>query len=175
MRLQVEVAAVRDAHQLLPLCVVALAFGEEAVVYVNGAARVVRAVFLRDLDELQILADESEARVPVDVSLDPLVQNALVLAGLDEVLKLHLFELARAQDEVAGRDLVSARLADLRDADGELAPHRLLHVQEVDEDALRGFGPKVSEREEVFLVSNCAEPRPQHRIERTWLSELCGT
>ena len=48
-----------------------------------------------------------------------LVRSRLV-AGRDEVLDLHLLELARAEDEVARRDLVAERLADLRDAKGNL-------------------------------------------------------
>ena len=46
--------------------------------------------------------------------------------GFDEELHLHLLELARAEDEVPGRDLVAERLADLRDAERDLLPRRLL-------------------------------------------------
>ena len=37
-------------------------------------------------------------------------------------------------------------LADLPDAEGQLAPHRLEHVVEVDEDALRGLRAQVGDR-----------------------------
>ena len=62
------------------------------------------------------------------------------LGGRHEELDLHLLELARAEDEVAGRDLVAERLADLRDAERRLLARELQHVLEVDEDALRGLG-----------------------------------
>ena len=46
-------------------------------------------------------------------------------AGLDEVLHLHLLELASAEDEVPDGDLVAEALADLRDAERELLADRL--------------------------------------------------
>src|SRR5579885_3811907 len=91
--------------------------------------------------------------------------DALVFAGADEVFHLHLLELARAEDEVAGRDLVAERLTDLRDAEGNLASHRRLHVQEVDEDALRRFGPKIGERCRVVFIGDCADGRAEHEVE----------
>ena len=69
----------------------------------------------------------------------------LVGAGLDEELHLHLLELAGAEDEVARRDLVAERLADLPDAERRLAARRGQHVRVVDEDALRGLGPQVGQ------------------------------
>ncbi len=72
--------------------------------------------------------------------------DGLVLAGTDEILHLHLLELARAEDEVAGRDFVAERFSDLRDAEGNFAAHRRQHVLEIDEDALRRFGAKIGER-----------------------------
>jgi hypothetical protein len=46
-------------------------------------------------------------------------------ARLDEELHLHLLELAGAEDEVARRDLVAERLADLRDAERRLLAARV--------------------------------------------------
>src|SRR5207249_8777108 len=54
--------------------------------------------------------------------------------------------LARPEDEVARRDLVAERLADLRDAERQLAPRRLQHVVEVDEDALGRLRTQIRER-----------------------------
>ena len=78
--------------------------------------------------------------------------------GLDEELHLHLLELARAEDEVARRDLVPERLADLRDAERDLLPRRLLDVQEVDVDALRRLGPEIHDRRALL-------DRPHERLE----------
>ena len=99
------------------------------------------------LVELQPLAARARAtrcqlhalRLPV---LEPL---HVVRARLDEELHLHLLELARAEDEVPGRDLVAERLADLRDAERHLLPRRLLHVQEVHVDALRRLRAQVDD------------------------------
>ena len=102
---------------------------------------------------------------PLVAVVNPLLVDALVLAGADEVFHLHLLELARAEDEVAGRDLVAKRLADLRDAERNFAAHRRLHVQEVDEDALRGFGAQVGEGVGVVLHGRRADGRAEHQVE----------
>ena len=47
------------------------------------------------------------------LSVHPGLLPVLVGARLDEELDLHLLELAGAEDEVAGSDLVAERLADL--------------------------------------------------------------
>src|SRR2546430_17657106 len=58
------------------------------------------------------------------------------VVGVDEVLDLHLLELAGPENEVAGGDLVPEALPDLGDSEGKLQVHRLQHVVEVDEDPL---------------------------------------
>src|ERR1035437_5002729 len=58
------------------------------------------------------------------------------LARPDEVLHLHLLELAHAEDEVARADLVAEALADLGDPEGELLPRRFPDVLEVHVTAL---------------------------------------
>ena len=68
------------------------------------------------------------------------------LGGRHEELHLHLLELARAEDEVAGRDLVAERLADLGDPERRLLARELQDVLEVDEDPLRGLRPQVGDR-----------------------------
>jgi hypothetical protein len=72
----------------------------------------------------------------------PLVGGAALdgLVGIDEVLDLHLLELARPEDEVARRDLVAEGPPRLRDAEGQLEPHGLEHVVKVDEHRLGGLG-----------------------------------
>src|SRR5437660_2165226 len=91
------------------------------------------------------LAD-AVARVPAISLLDPVVEPVVRLAGRDEVLHLHLLELARAKEEVAGRDLVAERLADLCDPERRLAARELEHVLEVDEDPLGRLGTEVRGR-----------------------------
>src|SRR5690606_21289700 len=56
-----------------------------------------------------------------------------------------LLELAGAEDEVSGGDLVAERLADLADAERWLLAARGEHVREVHENALGGFRAQVVE------------------------------
>ena len=72
------------------------------------------------------------------------------LVGRAEELHLHLLELAGAEDEVAGGDLVAKRLADLGDPERRLLARELEHVLEVDEDALGRLGAQVGGRAGVL-------------------------
>src|SRR6202020_501051 len=81
----------------------------------------------------------AEAGPPGEPVVDPVLEPLLVGARLDEELHLHLLELAGAEDEVARRDLVAERLADLADAERDLLAAGRLHVLVVDEDALGGL------------------------------------
>ena len=62
--------------------------------------------------------------------------------GMAEELDLHLLELARAEGEVARRDLVAEALADLGDAERDADAAAVEDVLEVDEDALGRLGPQ---------------------------------
>src|SRR5256885_15684447 len=112
------------------------------------------------------LAD-AVARVPAISLLDPVVEPVVGLARRDEVLHLHLLELARAEEEVAGRDLVAERLADPRDTERRLAPRKLEHILEVDEDPLGRLGAEVRGRSGLLVR---AERRRQHQVELAPLS-----
>src|SRR5215213_9051860 len=90
--------------------------------------------------------------------------RSLVLARTDEVFHLHLLELTRAKDEIAGRHFIAKRFSDLRDAEGKLAPHGRLHVQEIDKDALRRFRSEVSERRRVIFFGGCTDGRTKHEV-----------
>ena len=139
MCLQVEVGAVGDAHELAPLA----ALEAEAVLDVDGALRVVAELLLGVLIEPQVLGVDAEVGVPAQRLVDPVLVPLFVSTGLDEELHLHLLELASAEDEVSGRDLVAEALAHLTDAEGRLHAARTEHVGEVHEDALSGLGPQV--------------------------------
>ena len=95
----------------------------------------------------------------------------VVFAGLDEELELHLLELARAEQEVARRDLVAEALADLRDAEGGRMRARVHDVDEVDEDALRGLRAQVDDRGRLL-------DRPhvglEHQVEAARLGQLAA-
>jgi hypothetical protein len=133
---QVVVGAVGDALELAPL-----AAGEvELVLDVDGALGVVRQLLLRVLEQRRRSGSMPWSTYQAKRSSIQRWCHCSSVAGLDEELHLHLLELAGAEDEVAGRDLVAEALADLADAERRLLARRLLHVEVVDEDALRGLG-----------------------------------
>src|SRR6187549_632483 len=80
-----------------------------------------------------------------------------------------MFELTRAKNEVSGRDLIAERLADLRDAEGNLLPRGLLDVQEVDVDALRRLGTEVHHGRAIL---DGPHERLEHEVEEAWLGQL---
>jgi len=82
----------------------------------------------------------------------------------NEILHLHLLELTRPQDEVAWGYFVTKRLTNLRNTKRQLATHRSLHIQKVNEYALCGFGSEIGERRGI-VVGDCAQLGLQHRVE----------
>ena len=133
VRGEVEVAAVCDSLELRPT-------DREEVLDVAGSARVVRELLCVVRAHAQVALADPEAEVPRDSRFDPVAEPLLRLGRRDEVLDLHQLELERAEDEVAGSDLVAERLPDLRDPERRLAARDLSDVLEVDEDALGGLG-----------------------------------
>src|SRR6185369_5332439 len=88
---------------------------------------------------------------------------------------LHLLKLARAEDEVSRRDLVAKRLANLRDAERNLATHRGLHVQKIDKDSLRRFRTQIRERCGIVFRRGGAERRAKHHVEVTLVGKVRRT
>src|SRR5690606_12368315 len=86
-----------------------------------------------------------------------------------EELHLHLLELARPEDEVAGRDLVAESLADLCNAERNALAAGVEDVQEVDVAALRSLRAQVDDRR-VFL--DWPHERLEHEVEAAGLREV---
>src|SRR3954471_16413476 len=107
--------------------------------------------------------------VPLVAGAYPLFMRFHVRAGAHEVLHLHLLELTGAEDEVAWCYLVAEGLALLGDAERQLAAHRLLYVEEVDENTLRGLGAQVGDRG-IFL--DRADKGLEHQVELAYGGEL---
>ena len=99
----------------------------------------------------------------------PIGKPFQVGVGLAEELQLHLLKLPDTEDEVAGGDLVAEALADLGNAEGQLFPGGALHVLEVDEDALGGFGPEI---DLALGVLGHALEGLEHQVELTDLGEI---
>src|SRR5690606_34288566 len=110
---EVEVGAVMHALDLLP------AEGEFILDVVGGLG--VESQLPRSMRvPAKTLGPEAQVDVPLHPDLTPLLEPILVGSRLHEELHLHLLELAGAEDEVAGGDLVAERLADLGDPEGNL-------------------------------------------------------
>src|SRR6185437_10136413 len=158
VRPQVEVRAVRYA----------LEFGEfgateaEPILDVDRAGRIVGQLVFRMLEEAQIIRVDAEVDPPVPALLQPVVVPFRISAWRDEKLHLHLLELSGPEDEVAGRDLVAETLADLRDSERWLFARGRHDIEEVDENALRGFRPEVVE---TLLGLDGTEECLEHHVE----------
>ena len=94
-----------------------------------------------------------------------------IFARLDEVFHLHLLELARAKDEVAGRYFVPERLSNLGHAKGQLAAAGVQDIQKIDEDSLGGLRPQIHQRIRI-VFSGSAGMRLKHQIERPRLRQI---
>ena len=159
MAREVEIAAVVDALELLPP-------EREAVFDVDRLLRVVRELVGRVLAEPQARRIDPEPLVPCASRGQPGLECGSGFGlGPDEVLHLHLLELAHPEDEVARADLVAERLADLGDAERQLLARRLQDVLEVDVRALRGLRPQV---DDSGLVLDRAHERLEHQVEAPW-------
>jgi hypothetical protein len=116
----------------------------------------------------QHVLGDAEVDVPLESLVAPVLVPPVGLGGRHEVLHLHLLELAGAEHEVAGRDLVAERLADLGDPERRPLARRLHHVLEVHEHALRGLGPQVD-------LGTCPLDRPgvglEHEVELACIGE----
>src|SRR3954447_21179881 len=161
---EVEVAAVGHALQLRPA-------DRVQVLDVGRPARVVRELLGVVLAQAQALARDAQARVPVQPLLAPVVVPLLGLVRRDEELHLHLLELERAEDEVAGRDLVAERLAHLRDPERGLLARVLERLLEVEEDALRRLRPQVDRR---ARLRHRAHVRAEHEVEVARVGEVAA-
>src|SRR5205085_8763095 len=94
------------------------------------------ALLLRMLADADLALADPVTPVPAQALVDPVAVPALGLVRRDEELHLHLLELTDAEEEVARRDLVPERLADLRDPERRLPAGDLQDILEVDEDSL---------------------------------------
>ena len=88
------------------------------------------------LAQADVVRVEADLPDPAMHRLEPAVEFGRAVIRADEVLDLHLLELDVAEDEVAGRDLVAERFADLADAERQLDPRRGEDVLVLDEHGL---------------------------------------
>ena len=160
--LQVKVASVGNPLKLRPA-------DREEVLDVAGAARIVAQLILLVDAKLEVVGADSKIGVPAEPLVAPELEPLVGLGRGYEELHLHLFKLARAEDEVAGRNLVAERLADLGNSERRLLARELQHVLEVDEDALRSLGAQIGGRAGILQR---ADRRLEHQVELACLRQL---
>ena len=85
-----------------------------------------------------------------------------------EEFEFHLFKFPGAENEVPWGDFVAERFSDLGDAERHSNPRSVAHIFEVEEDALCGFGAKISRR---VLVLQCADVGLEHQVELARLGQ----
>ena len=163
MAAQVVVGAVGNAPQLAPV-------GErEGIFDISGGTAVESQLCGLVVTQAQVLLLDAQAQQPVLAVILPVSEPLQVGARLAEELALHLLELAGTEGEVARRDLVAEGLADLADAEGQLAAGGALDVGKVDEDALCGLRAEVAGRGAVL---GDADGRLEHQVELADGSEV---
>ena len=162
---QVEVRTVCNTLKLAPVA----ARKTELVFDVDGALGVVGKLLLRVLEVAKVLTRDTEVDVPVGALLQPVLVPLLIRARLNEELQFHLLELAGAENEVTGRDLVAEGLTDLADAERRLHTSRSHDVTEVHEDTLGGLGTKVVH---AGLILDGTKVGLQHHVEVAGLGPL---
>ena len=109
--------------------------------------------------------------VPLHALVLPVVVPLGTFRRRNEELQLHLLELSRTKDEVAGGDLITETLSHLRDAEWGFLAAGGEHIGEVHEHALGGLGPQIHlgarplDRPGVGL---------EHQVERARLGECAA-
>src|SRR5439155_25771713 len=146
-------------------------FREKAILNIDGALGIVRQLFWRLFVQPQVFFRDSNVLKPLMTGVDPFLMCLFVLARSHEVFHLHLLKFARAKNEIAGRDFVAKRFADLRDAERQFAPAGAQDIEKVYEDALRGFGTKI---DECFGIIFCcgADVGAKHEVESAYFSPV---
>ena len=106
---------------------------------------------------------------PLFAEVLPIVEPFEVGARFAEKFKLHLLEFAYTEDKVSGRDFVSERLSYLPHSEGHAHTRRTLHVLEVDENSLAGFGAQVHG---IYRVFGNALKGLEHEIELSYRGKV---
>src|SRR5947209_18541557 len=109
---------------------------------IGSAARVMAQLCGSVFAQAQPVGFDSKISEPAQAAIAPIAIPAFRCRGLAEELDFHLLEFARAEDELARRDLIAEAAADLRDAERDLHARGVHHVAEIQKDPLRGLRAK---------------------------------
>ena len=98
----------------------------------------------------QLFGVESDVVMELQTLFTPVLEPLLPLAGVTEELHFRLFEFSRSEREISRVDLVSKRLAHLRDPERDLLACRFANPLETVEQRLTGLRAEVGHQSVVF-------------------------
>ena len=122
--------------------------------------------------ETIVLVAHAQGLVPLQAMLLPVVEPLHLRSGLAEELHLHLLKLTHTEHELACHNLVSEGLSYLRYAEGQLHAARLLHVEEVDKDALSRLRTQV---DAAGSLGRGAHLGREHQVELPYIGPVLST
>ena len=117
---QIIVGPVRNALDFVELFSF-FALGKESIKEVRCCLGIMRKVVGRLRVLLEILRTDAVLVIPRDSLFDPAPVPLFVCARHNEVFYFHLLELAHPKNEILRCDFIPVRLADLCNAEGQLA------------------------------------------------------
>ena len=143
----------------------------ELVFEVVGLLRVERSFSIRNVIDVDLRAGNADVLVEFEPLLEPVVGELHAVLRAAEILDLHLLEFARAENVVAGIDLVAKGFSDLCDAEGQLLTGGVEHIAEIHKDRLRCLGAEI---DQVVLAFNRASVAFEHEIEIARFREVAA-
>ena len=79
MRPQIEIGAIRDTHQFVPLALVFFTLREKAILNIHGALGVMSQLFFRLFVKTQVRAGDANALKPLIAGVNPFLMQQLRL------------------------------------------------------------------------------------------------
>lgn len=133
---EVVIAAVMNTHELI------VAATWVVILNIPSVFGVEDEVFV--LVPMEVFFFDTEAKEPVPLFFFDTLVVVFVFARFDEILRVGLFELAAAEEEVARGDFVAEGFADLGDTEGDFDAASIDDVLKIEIDTLAGFARKIS-------------------------------
>ena len=162
---QIVVGAVCNAPEFAPA-------EREHKLEVGGSLRVEAKLLRAVVAQTDILLLQTEGEQEVLAVASPVLEPLKVGAGLAEELKLHLLELAHAENELTGGYLVTEGLTYLSNAERNLFAACALDISKVNENTLSSLRAEVNL---ILAVFGNALEGLEHQVELTDIGKVCGT
>ena len=160
--LQIVVRSVGNAPQLAP--------AERKIVFeVCRRFGVETKLLFGVVAQFQVFLFQTQRKEEVFAVIFPVIKPFEVGVGFAEKFKLHLLELAHAENEVSGRYFVAEGFAYLTYSERHAHTRSALNVFEVDENTLRGFGTEV---DGVYRIFGHTLKCLKHQVEFSYRREI---